>query len=134
MTFRAGKFLVYTKNSNTMEDLLTFLGAGGETLNLIGIKVYKSVRNKVNRKNNIETSNIMKTANAAFVQNNAIAKIKESGKLELLPEELYEAAMLRLQNPDLSLSALCKLSKTPITRSGLNHRIQKLIEIANDIK
>ena len=76
----------------------------------------------------------MKTANAAFFQNNAIAKIKESGKLELLPEELYEAAMLRLQNPDLSLSALCKLSKTPITRSGLNHRIQKLIEIANDIK
>ncbi len=134
MTFRAGKFLVYTKNSNTMEDLLTFLGAGGETLNLIGIKVYKSVRNKVNRKNNIETSNIIKTSNAAFIQNNAIAKIKESGKLDLLPEELYEAAMLRLNNPDLSLSALCKLSKTPITRSGLNHRIQKLIELANDIK
>ena len=134
MTFRAGKFLVYTKNSNTIEDMLTYIGAGTETLSLIGVKVYKSVRNKLNRQNNFETSNILKTANAAFLQNSAILKLKNAGRLDTLPDELYEAAMLRLENPDLSLSALCKLSKAPITRSGLNHRIKKLIALSEDLK
>ena len=134
LTYRAGKFLVYTKNSTTIEELLAFLGAGNETLNLIGIKVYKSVRNKSNRQNNFETSNILKTADAAFLQIAAIEKIKKAGRLETLPERLYEVAMLRLENPEMSLSNLSKLSKTGITRSGLNHRIQELIKIAEKIK
>jgi DNA-binding protein WhiA len=134
MTYRAKKFLVYTKNSTTIEELLAYLGAGGETLNLIGVKVYKSVRNKLNRQNNFETSNIMKTANAAYQQTRAIEKLKKAGKLESLPEELYEAAQLRLSHPEMSLSALCKLSKAGLTRSGLNHRISKLIKLAEDIK
>lgn len=133
MTYRAGKFLVYTKNSTTIEELLTYIGAGNETLNLIGVKVYKSIRNKINRQNNFETSNIVKTANAAYMQTEAINKLKTAGKLASLPEELLEAAELRLNNPEMSLSALCKLSKTRLTRSGLNHRIQKLIEMAEEI-
>lgn len=133
MTYRAGKFLVYTKNSTTIEELLTYIGAGNETLNLIGVKVYKSIRNKINRQNNFETSNIVKTANAAYMQTEAINKLKEAGKLASLPEELLEAAELRLNNPEMSLAALCRLSKTRLTRSGLNHRIQKLIEMAEEI-
>lgn len=134
LTYRAGKFLVYTKNSTTIEELLAYLGAGGETLNLIGVKVYKSVRNKLNRQNNFETSNILKTADAAYMQMVAIEKLKNAGRLETLPEELYEAACLRLANPEMSLSSLCKLSKAGLTRSGLNHRIQKLIRLSEDIK
>lgn len=133
MTFRAGKFLVYTKNSSTIEDLFAYMGAGGETLNLIGVKVYKSVRNRINRQNNCETSNILKTADAAYLQTCAIEKLKKAGKLETLPEELLEAAMLRLNNPEMSLSGLCKLTGSRLTRSGLNHRIQKLIELANEL-
>ena len=133
MTYRAGKFIVYTKNSTTIEELLTYIGAGNETLNLIGVKVYKSIRNRTNRQNNFETSNILKTANAAFLQTEAINKLKTAGRLEALPEELLEAAELRLNNPDMSLSSLCKLSKTRLTRSGLNHRLQKLIEMAEDL-
>ncbi len=133
MTYRANKFLVYTKNSTTIEELLTYLGAGAETLNLIGVKVYKSIRNRTNRQNNFETANILKTANAAFLQNEAINKLKTAGKLENLPEELLEAANLRLNNPDMSLANLCKLSKARLTRSGLNHRLQKLIEMAEDL-
>lgn len=134
MTYRAGKFLVYTKNSTTMEEMLTYMGAGTETLNLIGVKVYKSVRNRTNRQNNCETSNILKTADAAFQQVRAIEKIKKAGRLETLPEELYEVAMLRLNNPQTSLSNLCKLSGSGLTRSGLNHRIKKLLELAEEIK
>ena len=134
MTYRAGKFLVYTKNSTTLEELLAYLGASAETLNLIGVKVYKSVRNRLNRQNNFETSNILKTADAAYIQTVAIKKLEKAGRLQTLPEELYEAAMLRLNNPDMSLSQLCKLSTAGLTRSGLNHRISKLLQLAEEIK
>ena len=129
---RANGYCVYSKKSEEIEDLLTIMGAGGETLNLINIKIYKSVRNKLNRVNNFETSNILKTADAAFVQKTAIEKYEKLGKLETLPEELLEVARLRLENPDLSLSALSKLSKVKLTRSGLNHRMKKLLEIINE--
>lgn len=129
---RANGYCVYSKKSEEIEDLLTIMGAGGETLNLINIKIYKSVRNRLNRVNNFETSNILKTADAAFVQRTAIEKYKKMGKLETLPEELLEVAKLRLENPDLSLSALSKLSKAKLTRSGINHRMKKLLQIVNE--
>lgn len=130
ITNRAKKFVVYTKNSTVLEDALTFIGAGTETLNLIGVKVYKSIRNRMNRQNNFETSNILKSANAAYAQRKAIEKLKAKGKLQALPEELYEVAVLRLENPEASLSELCRLSKQKLTRSGFNHRMQKLLEMA----
>ena len=99
----------------------------------MGVKVYKSIRNRSNRQNNFETSNILKTANAAFAQTEAIKRLKAAGRLATLPEELLEAATLRLNNPDMSLANLCKLSKTRLTRSGLNHRLQKLLEMAEDL-
>lgn len=134
VTSRAGKTVLYTKDSNTVEDILTFMGAGNETLNLIGVKVYKSVRNKSNRQNNCETSNILKTADAAYKQCKAIKKLKKKGVLETLPEELLEVANLRLNNPDMSLSGLCKLSSSHLTRSGFNHRMNKILEIAKEVK
>ncbi len=128
---RTNGCLVYTKKSEEIEDILTLMGAGGETLNLINVKIYKSLRNKSNRINNFETANIVKTANTAYIQRTAIEKWEKSGKLKTLPEELYEVAILRLENPELSLSALSKLSKTKLTRSGFNHRMKKLMEIIN---
>ncbi|MBR6572947.1 MAG: DNA-binding protein WhiA [Clostridia bacterium] len=132
MSQRTNSYCVYSKRSEEIEDLLTIMGAGGETLNLINIKIYKSVRNRLNRVNNFETSNILKTADAAFVQKTAIEKYQKMGKLETLPEELLEVAILRLENPDLSLSALSKLSKAKLTRSGINHRMKKLLQIINE--
>ena len=134
LTVRAGKTILYTKNSNTVEDLLTFMGASGETLNLIGVKVYKSVRNKSNRQNNCETSNILKTADAAFKQCAAIQKLKDKGLFKTLPDELLEVATLRLENPDMSLSGLCRLSSSRLTRSGFNHRMNRLLEISKEVK
>ncbi len=134
ITHRAGKYLVYIKDSTMLEDLLTLMGAPNETLNLINVKIYKSVRNKSNRENNCETSNILKSANAAFAQTKAIKKLKESGRLELLPEELYEAATLRLENPDSSLAELCRLTGNRLTRSGLSHRFKRITEISKEVK
>ncbi len=134
LTERAGKSIVYIKDSTMIEDTLTLMGAGYETLNLINVKIYKSVKNKINRKNNCETRNILKSADAAFLQTQAIKKLKRRGKLELLPEELLEAAALRLANPEASLSELCRISGNRITRSGLSHRLKKLTELAKEVK
>ncbi len=133
-TVRAEKYLIYTKNSETLEDLLTFMGAGNETLNLIGVKVMKSVRNRLNRQNNFETSNILKTADTAYLQTRAIKKLQQAGRLATLPEELYEVATLRLEYPDASLAVLSRMSKAGLTRSGFNHRMKKLLELAENIK
>lgn len=134
ITERAGKSIVYIKDSTMVEDLLTLMGASNETLNLINVKIYKSMKNKINRKNNCETRNILKSADAAFLQTQAIKKLKASGKLELLHDELIEAAGLRLANPSASLSELCRISGNKLTRSGLNHRLSKLIELSKEVK
>ncbi len=134
ITKRAEKYLVYIKDSSMLEDTLTLMGAGNETLNLINVKIYKSMKNKINRKNNCETRNILKSADAAFLQTKAIKKLKRRGKLEILPEELIEAAALRLANPEASLSDLVRISGNRLTRSGLNHRLKRLCELSDEVK
>ena len=108
------------------------MGAMGVTLELMETKIVKDMRNKLNRQNNFETSNISKTVNAAVAQNEAIKFLENNNFLGLLPEELFEVAMLRKNNPDASLSDLCSLCNGAISRSGMNHRLKKIIDIAED--
>ncbi|HHW46504.1 MAG TPA: DNA-binding protein WhiA [Clostridiales bacterium] len=128
ITKRGATSVIYFKESNNIEDLLTIMNATGYTLELMNIKIYKNVRNKINRLTNCETANIAKTVNAAIKQQEAIRILEESGKLQQLSRELIEAAELRKNNPDMSLSELSKLCG--LTRSGLNHRLRKLIKLA----
>ncbi len=130
MVLRGSAAVVYFKESDHIEDLLTLMGATNSTLELMNIKIYKNVRNKVNRITNCETANLTKTVNAAVSQLEAIDKLTKSGRLQTLPPALQEAAALRRDNPELSLSELCGLCEKRITRSGLNHRLQKLVELA----
>ncbi len=134
LTKRAEKNVVYIKNSEMIEDILTVMGGANETLNLINVKIYKSMKNAVNRKNNCETRNILKSADAAFEQTAAIKKLRKERKFELLSEELIEAAELRLANPEASLSELCRATGNKITRSGLNHRLKKIVEFSKEVK
>ena len=134
LSYRKNSVAVYFKNSDQIEELITRMGASQYTLELIGIKVYKSMRNKYNRINNCENANLTKTVNAAVDQKNAIEFLEKSGKLSMLPTEIYNVAMLRKDNPDASLSSLCSLSEENISRSGMNHRLQKLVKIANALK
>ncbi len=133
ITERAGKYILYVKDSGMLEDLLTLMGASNETLNLINVKIYKSMKNKINRKNNCETRNILKSADAAYEQTVAINRLKKAGRLALMPEELIEAAALRAANPQASLAELCKISKNKLTRSGLNHRLKRIIELSKEV-
>ena len=99
-------------------------------MELIGEKILKDVRNNVNRKVNCDNANIRKTCVAASKQSEAIEKLIKSGKFEELPSELKELAKLRLENPEMTLSELGAALSEPISRSGVNHRLRKLMALA----
>ncbi len=131
---RQGSYIVYLKGSERVADLLTFIGAGNAAMELMQAKMLKEVRNNVNRKTNFETANIDKTALAAAAQVLAIEKIINSpGGVPSLPEELQELAMLRYRNPEMSLRELGETLSEPLSRSGINHRLQRIIDISNEL-
>ena len=101
-------------------------------MELMQVKMVKEVRNYVNRTTNFETANISKTASAAALQLEAIRKIQRTQGLESLPEELQELALLRLENPEMSLRELGESLSEPISRSGVNHRLRRLLALAGE--
>lgn len=131
-TNRKGTFVVYLKGSEQITDLLTFIGAQQASMELMQVKMVKEVRNYVNRTTNFETANISKTASAAALQLEAIRKIQRTQGLESLPEELRELALLRLENPEMSLRELGESLSEPISRSGVNHRLRRLLALAGE--
>ncbi len=131
---RGNKTVVYFRDGLSIEDFLTRIKAPQYTLEFMEVEVYKDMRVNINRKSNCETANISKTVNAALVQIKSIEYLESIGVLETLPRELVSAAKLRAENPDMSLSELLKNSDLDITRSGLNHRLQKIVAIAEKIK
>lgn len=131
---RGNNFVIYFKDSEEIEDVLTIMGATESSLDLMGIKMMKSVRNKINRQINFETANISRTINASMLQIKAINKIKERKAFNTLPLQLKKIAEIRLNNPDMSLGDIQKELDEDISRSGVNHRLNKLIEIADKLK
>ncbi len=128
-TVRNKSFVLYTKDSNTIEDLLTIMGDTARTLDVIDTKIMKSVKNNINRARNCDNANIGKTVEASIKQRTAIEFLEKTDRLYSLPSELLEVALLRRDNPEATLKELCKISSTPISLSGLNHRLKKIIEI-----
>ncbi|MBQ6847017.1 MAG: DNA-binding protein WhiA [Oscillospiraceae bacterium] len=133
LAFRKSNNIIYFKESGNIEDFLTRIGAPLSALELMQTKLIKDVRNQVNRQVNCEMANLSKTADAAKAQINAIKLISEHEGLESLTSQLKDAAELRLQNPEMSLSELARLTDGKISKSGLNHRLNKLLKIAEDI-
>lgn len=128
---RKGSFVVYLKGCEQVADLLTYLGAVGSAMELIQVRMLKEVRNNVNRKTNFEAANLSKTASAAAGQRMALEKIFACGGISVLPEELRELAVLRYKNPELSLRELGQSLNPPLSRSGVNHRLRRILEIAD---
>ncbi len=133
-TRRGGANIVYLKKSGDIEDLLLRMGATETSMMLMGSKMFKDVRNTVNRRVNFENANIARSIAAAGKQYHAIETIEKYGGLGQLTPELRELAELRLENPDLSAGEIRKLLKDPLTLSGVNHRFKKLIQIAEDLQ
>lgn len=127
---RNGNYVVYFKGSEQICDLLTYIGAPNSAMEIMGTKAVKQVRNNVNRRINSEVANIEKVATAAARQISAINKIKKLGQYDLLSQDLKDIAELRLNNPEMSLKDLGENLFPKISRSGANHRMNRLLEIA----
>ncbi len=131
---RKGSNVVYIKDSENIEDLLTMIGASRSTLELMSIKIQKDMRNKINRQVNFECANIERSVKAGLVQVEAINLIIKRQGIDTLPEEYKELALLRLDNPDMSLKQLGESLSVPLSRSGVKHRLDKILEIAEKLK
>ncbi len=132
IVLRSGAYVVYLKDSEQITDLLTYMGAPNSAMDIMNAKAYKEMRNLATLRTNSELANIAKTANASARQLAAIDKLDNTIGLSALPEQLYEIALLRRDNPELSLRDLGQMLKPPISRSGVNHRLTKLIELAEE--
>ncbi|OLA28936.1 MAG: DNA-binding protein WhiA [Firmicutes bacterium CAG_194_44_15] len=134
MIVRKKYYVVYMKEGENIADFLNITEAHKALMEFENTRIYKGMRNMVNRKVNCEAANITKTVNAATRQVEDIRLIREKMGLEGLPEPLRQMAYVRLENPQASLGELGKLLDPPVGKSGVNHRLRKLGELAKELK
>ena len=134
VSHRKGNTILYLKDSTQIEDFLTFTGAGRSALKIMEIKVYKDVRNKINRETNCETANLKKTVKASEAIVRDIRFIEEKTGLDYLDEELRPLAKLRVEHPELSLKELAETMSPPMSRSGINHRLKRIAAAAEKLR
>lgn len=130
---RGADALIYFKQSEHIEDLLTKIGAPAAAMDIMTAKVDKEIRNGANRAMNCDMANVNKTLDAAQEQTAAIAKLRDSARWERLPEKLQQTAQLRLDYPEDSLAQLAERCEPPVTKSCINHRLRKLMEEADEV-
>ena len=132
LTEKNGEYAIYLKDGEEISKLLALIGANKAVLKFEEIRVQREMNNKINRIVNCETANLNKTINASIEQIEAIKKLKSNKKFEKLDDSLKEIAELRLKNPNASLIELGKMLKQPVGKSGVNYRLKKIMEIANE--
>lgn len=132
LTEKNGEYAIYLKDGEEISKFLALIGANKAVLKFEEIRVQREMNNKINRIVNCETANLNKTINASIEQIEAIKKLKSNKKFEKLDDSLKEIAELRLKNPNASLIELGKMLKQPIGKSGVNYRLKKIMEIANE--
>ena len=129
-TVRGGCRVTYFKSGDQIEDFLTLMGAPLSAMALMNTRAEKELRNGVNRRVNCEAANLDKAVEAAQEQLEAIRRLYELGRVEELPPRLKETIILREAFPELTLSELAEEFDPPITKSCLNHRLRKLVELS----
>lgn len=131
---RREKHILYTKDSEGISDILTYIGAMLSSMEIMNAKIYKGVRNNVNRAVNCESANIEKTVAASRKQLEDIEYIAQCNSLGILSDELRQIADIRMENIELSLTEIGKLSKPEISRSGVYRRLKKISGIADKLR
>lgn len=129
---RKSNYVTYVKHSDTLADLLAALGAGVSSMEVINTRMEKDIRNKVNRRVNCDAHNVDKAVQAAQEQIAAIRSLERAGVLPTLPEKLRQTAQLRLEMPECTLSELAQSCDPPVSKSCLNHRLRKLLALAQE--
>lgn len=132
MVQRKNSHVVYVKGSEAIEDMLSLMGATQSVLQFMEIKVMRDVRGRVNRKVNCETANMARTAAAAVRQLHAIQTICAVQGMESLDDGLRQVAQLRMEYPEMSLKEIGQQCDPPISRHGVNHRMNRLLQMAQE--
>ena len=133
-TIKKGKgYMLYIKDGEEISNFLALIGAMSSVLKFEEVRVEREMKNNINRAVNCETANLNKTIDATIKQIEAIEKIKKNKKFEGMPEALKEIANLRIKNPHASLIELGQMLEKPIGKSGVNHRLKKILELAEEI-
>ena len=133
-TTRREAYLIYFKDSTSIEDILAGIGAVKKVLQLMDTKVIKDLRNRLNRRNNCETANLQRTISACTQQVNAIQYIISKRGIEYLSDDLQRIACFRLENPEMSLSEMAKELSGEFSKSAIDRRLKKLVLTANELK
>lgn len=131
---RKRSYVVYMKEGNNITDVLNIMGAYVSQMELYNVMILKGMRNDVNRKVNCETANLNKTIEAAVKQIKDIEYIRDTIGLEELKDNLREVAYIRLENPDMKLKDIGEQLEPPVGKSGVNHRLRKISEIADELR
>ena len=131
---RKKSYVVYLKEGSQIVDILSIMEAHVALLELENVRIMKEMRNTVNRKVNCETANINKTVSASVRQMEDIIYIRDNIGFDKLPDGLKDVALTRLTYPDATLKELGGLLENPIGKSGVNHRLRKLSEIAEKLR
>lgn len=131
---RKKHFVVYIKEGESIVNMLNIMEAHISLMELENIRIIKEMRNTVNRKVNCETANLNKTVSASVRQIDDIRLIQDTIGISGLSKPLQEIAVLRLENPDASLKELGALLSPAVGKSGVNHRLRKLSEIADGLR
>ncbi len=131
---RKRNFIVYMKEGAAISDFLNIIGAHVSLMEFENIRILKEMRNSINRKVNCETANIRKTVSAASRQASDIQYIRDTVGFGNLSENLAQIARVRLDNPEVSLKELGEMLDPPIGKSGVNHRLRKLSEYAENLR
>ena len=131
---RSKKTVLYAKESELIEDCLTYIGAANHSMEILQVKIVKDFRNRVNRSVNCENANLDKTVAASNKSTADIEYIFSTMGADWLSPDLRETARLRVENPEMSLSELCGIFPEKISRSGLNHRLKKLSKLAEELR
>ena len=127
-------YVLYLKDGEQIIDVLSVMKAHISLMELENVRIVKEVRNNINRQVNCETANLNKTISAAVKQVNDIRYLMEKGALNSLPPELVAMAEVRLENEDLPLKDLGQLLDPPVSKSGVNHRLRKLSQAAEELR
>ncbi len=133
-THRSGNSLLYFKQADAIADFFTTIGASTTAMNIMTAKVEKEMRNAITRQINCDSANTDKTVAASRAQLDAIKSYVKAFGLESLPDTLRDAALLRITNPEASLSELAQLSYPPVTKSCLSHRLKKIMSLAEGVE
>ncbi|MCI8423825.1 MAG: DNA-binding protein WhiA [Lawsonibacter sp.] len=127
---RKGNAVIYLKQSERIENFLTAIGAPLAAMEFMNAKAERDLRGSVNRRVNCDAANLDKVVEAAMAQTEAIRTLETRGQLTALPDKLREAAALRIAHPEDTLAQLAERCDPPVTKSALNHRLRKLVELA----